>query len=53
MRTGQVIGGVGATGNARSVGCHLHFEMRGPGGPFDPLPQLLHVGPLELTRCSP
>ena len=35
-----MIGRVGATGNARSVGCHLHFEMRGPGGPFDPLPQL-------------
>ena len=47
---GQVLGGVGATGNARSVGCHLHFETRGPGGPFDPLPQLVHVGPLELMR---
>ena len=41
VRTGQVLGGVGATGNARSVGCHLHFETHGPGGPFDPLPQLL------------
>jgi murein DD-endopeptidase MepM/ murein hydrolase activator NlpD len=41
VRTGQVIGRIGATGNARSVGCHLHFEMRGPGGPFDPLPHLL------------
>ena len=41
VRTGQVIGRVGATGNARFVGCHLHFEMRGRGGPFDPLPQLL------------
>ncbi len=41
VRTGQVLGGVGATGNARSVGCHLHFETRGPGGPFDPLPQLV------------
>ena len=40
VRTGQVIGAIGATGNARSVGCHLHFEMRGTGGPFDPLPQL-------------
>jgi murein DD-endopeptidase MepM/ murein hydrolase activator NlpD len=40
VKTGDRIGRVGATGNARSVGCHLHFETRGPGGPFDPLPEL-------------
>ena len=40
VRSGQVLGAVGATGNARSVGCHLHFELRGDGGAFDPLPQL-------------
>ncbi len=40
VRTGTRLGGIGATGNARSVGCHLHFETRGPGGPFDPLPLL-------------
>jgi murein DD-endopeptidase MepM/ murein hydrolase activator NlpD len=42
--TGQRIGSVGASGNAR--GCHLHFELWGApgwydgGSPFDPLPSL-------------
>lgn len=40
VRTGQRLGEVGATGNAITIGCHLHFELHGPGGPFDPLPRL-------------
>jgi murein DD-endopeptidase MepM/ murein hydrolase activator NlpD len=40
VRTGARIGAVGATGNAVTVGCHLHFELRGPRGPFDPEPRL-------------
>ncbi len=37
---GQRVGGVGKTGNARSVGCHLHFEIRERGRPIDPEPIL-------------
>lgn len=41
VRTGQQIGYVGATGNAASVGCHLHFELRSPSGRLlDPQPFL-------------
>jgi murein DD-endopeptidase MepM/ murein hydrolase activator NlpD len=42
--TGQELGAVGESGNAR--GCHLHFELWGApgwydgGSPFDPLPSL-------------
>jgi murein DD-endopeptidase MepM/ murein hydrolase activator NlpD len=37
---GQRVGAVGATGNARTVGCHLHFEVRVAGSPVDPRPIL-------------
>jgi murein DD-endopeptidase MepM/ murein hydrolase activator NlpD len=44
VRTGEPIGRVGKTGNARSVGCMLHFEAwpRGwnKGRPVDPRPIL-------------
>lgn len=37
---GRRVGAVGRTGNARSVGCHLHFEIRDRGRPIDPAPIL-------------
>ena len=40
VSTGQRIGAVGATGNARTVGCHLHFEIHVDGRPIDPEPAL-------------
>ena len=38
--TGQWVGAVGKTGNARTVGCHLHFEIHVYGKPIDPAPLL-------------
>lgn len=38
--TGRRIGSIGATGNARTVGCQLHFELRPRGRPIDPAPAL-------------
>jgi murein DD-endopeptidase MepM/ murein hydrolase activator NlpD len=41
VKTGQRVGKVGRTGNARYVpGCHLHFEIRRRGRPIDPEPHL-------------
>ncbi len=40
VRTGERIGRVGQTGNARSTPCHLHFELRISGRPIDPEPHL-------------
>jgi len=40
VRTGQRVGRVGQTGNARSTPCHLHFELRENGRPVDPEPEL-------------
>jgi murein DD-endopeptidase MepM/ murein hydrolase activator NlpD len=38
--TGERIGAVGKTGNAISVGCHLHFEIHVHGRPINPEPAL-------------
>ncbi len=38
--TGEQVGVVGKTGNARTVGCHLHFEIHVDGRPINPEPAL-------------
>ena len=38
--TGEQVGVVGETGNARTVGCHLHFEIHVHGRPINPEPSL-------------
>jgi murein DD-endopeptidase MepM/ murein hydrolase activator NlpD len=40
VHVGQILGFVGKTGNARTVGCHLHFEIHVSGRPINPLPYL-------------
>ena len=40
VHVGQIVGFVGKTGNARTVGCHLHFEVHVSGHPVNPLPYL-------------
>jgi murein DD-endopeptidase MepM/ murein hydrolase activator NlpD len=38
--TGERVGAVGETGNAITIGCHLHFEIHVHGHPIDPEPSL-------------
>ncbi|HSD23433.1 MAG TPA: peptidoglycan DD-metalloendopeptidase family protein, partial [Solirubrobacterales bacterium] len=40
VHVGQIVGHVGRTGNARTVGCHLHFEIHVNGRPVNPEPYL-------------
>ena len=37
---GERVAAVGRTGNARTVGCQLHFEIHVQGRPIDPAPEL-------------
>ena len=46
---GERVGRVGKTGNARTVGCHLHFEIHVHGRPIDPQPTLETLGTPGLT----
>ena len=41
---GERVGAVGRTGNARTVGCHLHFEIHAEGQPIDPEPVMRRLG---------
>ena len=36
VRTGELVGRIGQTGNAAGTPCHLHFEIRVGGEPIDP-----------------
>jgi len=40
VHVGQIVGQIGKTGNARTVGCHLHFEIHVGGRPVNPEPYL-------------
>lgn len=40
VRTGEVLGDIGRTGNAASTPCQLHIEIRVGGQPIDPEPHL-------------
>jgi murein DD-endopeptidase MepM/ murein hydrolase activator NlpD len=37
---GERVGAVGETGNARGLGCHLHFEIHVHGAAINPEPEL-------------
>ena len=40
VHVGEIVGYLGKTGNARTVGCHLHFEIHVDGRPVNPEPYL-------------
>ncbi len=40
VHVGEIVGHIGRTGNARTVGCHLHFEIHVNGRPVNPSPYL-------------
>ncbi len=50
VRTGEVVGDIGRTGNAASTPCHLHIEIRVGGEPVDPEPLPEGVGWLTSGR---
>lgn len=47
VATGQPLGTVGDTGNAKGSGCHLHFGISAPCGPGDVLRRRGEVWPQE------
>lgn len=50
LTAGQVVGGVGNTGDARYGAAHLHFEVHpGGGAATDPYPHLVAVDPTART----
>ncbi len=53
VHVGQIVGHVGKTGNARTVGCHLHFEIHVGGRPVEPGAISSGLGPLQLVSRRP
>ena len=51
VRTGQRLGEIGATGNAASVGCHLHFEVRAARRAGRPGAAPARLGRVELDAA--
>ncbi len=49
VKTGDTIGLVGNTGNARTTAPHLHFGIYGGNGAIDPLPYVYQTKPISGT----
>ncbi|MGD9696802.1 MAG: M23 family metallopeptidase [Thermoleophilia bacterium] len=52
VAAGDILGGVGNTGDARYGATHLHFEIRPKGVPIDPYPHLRAVDPAVTAAGS-
>jgi murein DD-endopeptidase MepM/ murein hydrolase activator NlpD len=53
VSTGDVLGLMGNTGNARNTATHLHFGIYTNGGPVDPLPFIQQNRPEPLSITAP
>ncbi|WP_179349801.1 peptidoglycan DD-metalloendopeptidase family protein [Winogradskyella pacifica] len=49
VKTGDTLGFVGNTGNAKTTSPHLHFGIYTSGGAVDPLPFVKQTDPIEIA----